>query len=340
MRLAVFADGTWNKIEPDGSGTNVVKLYRLALNDRAKGQIAFYDAGVGNSGFDKIRGGLFGMGLSKNITDCYRFLVQEWAKSPEPHEILLFGFSRGAYTVRSLAGLLGRVGLVKSEGDVDRAYDVYRLIKSQKKRDVEEREWFLADKVRTMPRIAMIGVWDTVGALGIPLSWVNDLLNLMPHKFHDTGLGKHIDAAYHAVSVDEERVSYAPTLWDPLPEGARQKLEQVYFPGVHSDVGGGYKDDRRLGDITLRWMTDRAVERGLLLDRNQQPPEIDQTHAYGKIHEPMKYLPIRRARRPIQAKSWIARYVEERRKAPRGAFDPYPYNPPNLRQSGAYRIVP
>src|SRR5437867_4719417 len=112
MRLVVFADGTWNKIERDGSGTNVVKLYRLALNDRAKGQITFYDAGVGNNGFDKIQGGLFGLGLSKNITDGYRFLVQEWAKSPGPHEIFLFGFSRGAYTVRSLAGLLGHIGLV------------------------------------------------------------------------------------------------------------------------------------------------------------------------------------------------------------------------------------
>jgi uncharacterized protein (DUF2235 family) len=339
MRLAVFADGTWNKIEPDGSGTNVVKLHELALNDRAKGQITFYDPGVGNGGFDKIRGGLFGMGLSQNITDGYRFLVQQWMHAPAPHQIYLFGFSRGAYTVRSLAGLLGRMGLVKSEADIDEAYGLYRLSKSRRRNDVKDRERFVAEKVRAMPRITMIGVWDTVGALGIPLGWLNDLLNPMPHKFHDTSLGAHIDAAYHAVSVDEERVAYAPTLWDPIPEGSAQILEQVYFPGVHSDVGGGYKDDRRLGDITLRWMTDRAVGRGLLLARNQMLPEIKPTHAYGTIHEPWKFLPVRRARRPIRAKSWIAQYVEERRKALRGEIEPYPYNPPNLRDSGMYRVV-
>lgn len=338
MRLAVFADGTWNKIDRDGSGTNVVKLYQLALNDRARGQMTFYDPGVGNSGFDKIRGGLFGLGLSKNITDGYRFLVQQWAQSPERHEIFLFGFSRGAYTVRSLAGLLGRIGVVKAEADIDEAYGLYRLIKSERKKDISDRERFIAEKVHAMPRITMIGVWDTVGALGIPLCWLNDLLNPMPHKFHDTGLGAHIDAAYHAVSIDEERVAYAPTLWDPVPEGSSQILEQVYFSGVHSDVGGGYKDDRRLGDITLRWMTDRAMGRGLLLDRDQVP-EVKPDYAYGTIHEPWKFLPVRRARRPIRAQSWIAQWVEERRKAPRGVIEPYPYSPPNLRDSGMYRIV-
>jgi uncharacterized protein (DUF2235 family) len=340
MRLVIFADGTWNKIERDGSGTNVVKLYRLALHDSANGQHTFYDAGVGNSGFDKIRGGLFGLGLSQNVIDCYKFLLRQWTASAGPHDIFLFGFSRGAYTVRSLAGLLGRIGLVKHEDQIKPAYEHYRLAMSKDKKHIDARERFVAAHVHARPRIKMIGVWDTVGALGIPVSWMNKLFNPVRENFHDTGLGAHIDAAYHAVSVDEERVAYAPTLWDPIPENSGQLLEQVYFPGVHSDVGGGYKDDSRLGEVTLRWMGDRAVARGLALKPESKLPDIDATHCHGLIHEPMKWLPIRRDRRKIPRQSSISQKLEDRRKAPRGAFVPHPYAPRNVLADGEYRFVP
>lgn len=232
MKLAVFADGTWNRVEKEGVGTNVVRLHHLAVNDPARGQRTFYDPGVGTNAWQRLQGGLFGVGISQNIKDGYSFLVEHWGADDNEtaHEVYLFGFSRGAYTVRSLGGLLGRIGLVRTLKDVDEAYDLYR------EGTPEQRAAFQSAKVLTKPRIRMIGVWDTVGALGIPLNWLNQL-NPYPHRFHDTTLGRRVEAAYHAVAVDERRVAYQPTLWDPLPAGSTQTLEQVFFPGVHSDVG-------------------------------------------------------------------------------------------------------
>lgn len=226
MKLAVFADGTWNRME-DGTGTNVVKLHEAAVNDRTRGQVTFYDEGVGVNAWEKLRGGLFGLGISQNIKDCYGFIVDEWHAAGEAgHELFLFGFSRGAYTVRSLAGLLGRIGLVRTRADIDEAYDFYRKATDEKSKPFIER--FQKAKVLCKPHIKMVGVWDTVGALGIPLNVLNRL-NPFPHRFHNTSLGPRVAAAFHAVALDERREAYIPTLWDPLPGGSTQVLEQVFF---------------------------------------------------------------------------------------------------------------
>lgn len=324
MKLAVFADGTWNRVEKEGVGTNVVRLHHLAVNDPARGQRTFYDPGVGTNAWQRLQGGLFGVGISQNIKDGYSFLVEHWGAdaSETAHEVYLFGFSRGAYTVRSLGGLLGRIGLVRTPKDVDEAYDLYR------EGTAEQRAAFQNAKVLTKPRIRMIGVWDTVGALGIPLNWLNQF-NPYPHRFHDTTLGRRVEAAYHAVAVDERRVAYEPTLWDPLPAGSTQTLEQVFFPGVHSDVGGGYEDDRRLGEITLEWMLRRAKRHGMLLSDDRLPQPCTVPHCYGLIHTPMKYLPIRRKPRDIQHGS-ISGTVRHRWEAPGQACNPYPYETSNL----------
>jgi uncharacterized protein (DUF2235 family) len=332
MKLAVFADGTWNRMEPDGWGTNVVKLHQLSVNDRARGQVAFYDPGVGSNPWEKLRGGLFGVGISQNILDGYEFLWNEWKSAAEDaHELYLFGFSRGAYTVRSLAGLLGRIGLVRDRADLREAYELYRRSRDPQYKTAIQQ--FIQTRVLVKPRIRMIGVWDTVGALGIPLNALNRL-NPFPHRFHDTSLGRRIGAAYHAVAIDERRVAYAPTLWDPLPPGSTQILEQVFFPGAHSDVGGGYKDDTRLGEITLEWMARRASAHGLLLD-HERIPRCRAEHCYGLIHFPMKYLPVRRAPRAI-ANGAISAVVRHRWQAPSGSFQPFPYDAVNLRRDGDY----
>jgi uncharacterized protein (DUF2235 family) len=332
MKLAVFADGTWNRAEDESRRTNVAKLHALAINDRARGQLTFYDEGVGVNMWEKIRGGLFGVGISQNIKDGYEFLVREWGGGGEAaHEVFLFGFSRGAYTVRSLAGLLGRIGLVKDPRRIDEAYDLYREAKSDKAKPAIAK--FQQEHVAVKPRIRMIGVWDTVGALGIPLNLLNRL-NPFPHKFHDTSLGQRVEAAYHAVAVDERRVAYVPSLWDPLPPGSTQILEQVFFPGAHSDVGGGYSDDRKLGDITLEWMARRAARHGLLLDESKIP-RCTVDHCYGKIHTPMRYVPVRRAAREIRH-GVISRVVRHRWEAPDGKCDPHPYQTLNLKRDGTY----
>lgn len=335
MKLAVFADGTWNKMREDGRSTNVAKLYQAALNDPARGQKTFYDPGVGVNMFEKIRGGLFGVGITENIKDCYRFLIENWQGSSDPraHEIFLFGFSRGAYTVRSLAGLLGRLGLVRDLRDVDQAYEYYRVPKEKLEKKKAEIEKFQAAKVATKPQIRMIGVWDTVGALGIPLSALNKLLNPFPHEFHDTTLGPRIEAAYHAVAIDERRVAYEPTLWERNPKGPPdQILEQVFFSGAHSDVGGGYDDDRKLADITLAWMARRAVARGLQLKEKVGP--VEKTFAFGRIHSPMKYVPVRRAARKVTNDAALCKAVQVRWEAKQGEIDPFPYEALNLDRKG------
>ena len=332
MNLAIFADGTWNRREPGGRGTNVVKLSNATVDDPAQGQEVFYDPGVGTNMWEKLGGGLFGVGISENIKQCYRFLVERWKSTDEAaHQLFLFGFSRGAYTVRSLGGLLGRIGLVNDVQHIDEAYDLYRKARPKQRNPAIDQ--FQKTHVVVKPLIRMIGVWDTVGALGIPLNALNKL-NPFPHEFHDTSLGPRVQAAYHAVAVDERRVAYVPTLWDPLPAGSTQILEQVFFSGVHSDVGGGYQDDCKLGDITLEWMARRAVSRGLLL-KQAEIPQCGIPNCYGQMHSPMKYIPIRREAREIR-NGRISRTVRHRWEAPERTCNPYPYETTNLKRDGEY----
>lgn len=338
MRIAIFADGTWNKMDAADRGTNVVKLCNATVNDRSRGQVTAYDAGVGSRWYNRIRGGAFGIGISQNIKDCYAALVKEWKGHDD--EIFLFGFSRGAYTVRSLAGLIGFVGIVREEGAIDQAYDFYRDMKKiapkteedRKKLDPKRKAEF--DRFRQAhvrdsdqrARIRMIGVWDTVGALGIPQSWLNEHLNPFPHEFHDTSLGGNVENAYHAVSIDEKRKAFRPTLWDPDP-----RVRQVCFAGVHSDVGGGYPDHRQLGDITLVWMAENAQRHGLLLD-SARLPRLTGEEPYGQQHESWTaaWRVVRRYDREWTGRLCLHRSVRQRFEAPSGKFKPHPYAPAKI----------
>jgi len=333
MRLVVFADGTWNKMDGE-KGTNVVKLCEACVDEQAQGQITFYDPGVGIHWYDRIRGGAFGVGISQNIKDGYDFIAKNW-KGPED-EIFLFGFSRGAYTARSLAGFLHFAGILPDDRKlIDQAYDFYRDARKIAPKTEEEKKNFDPKRkaefdafrqrhlLNAQARIKMIGVWDTVGALGIPQSWLNEHLNPFPHEFHDTSLGDNVDHAYHAVSIDEKRKSFQPTLWDPDPRAV-----QVFFAGVHSDVGGGYEDDRKLGDITLRWMADNAARHGLKL-KPEQLPALTGDEYCGRQHESWTaaWRLVRRYDRPVADKSTICGSVCRRLEELDKKFDPHPYTP-------------
>ena len=246
-RLAVFSDGTWRKWGP-GANTNVVKLYQT-LVEGGEEQLLRYDPGVGTN-FFKLTGGAFGVGISKNIRDLYTFIVRNQVPGCQ---LYLFGFSRGAFTVRSLCGMLGSVGIVPKtrEDAISEAFSVYK----SGSRDRMER---FAAEIRSSFEftIKVIGVWDTVGSLGVPQNLLNRL-NPFSHRFHDTHLGKDVELAFHAASVDENRTTFKPTLWTPrkgaTQNQAGQTVRQVWFAGVHSDVGGGYSE-HQLSDLTLRWM--------------------------------------------------------------------------------------
>ncbi|MGF1631507.1 MAG: DUF2235 domain-containing protein [Kiloniellaceae bacterium] len=261
-RFVVCFDGTWNTPDKGDHATNVVKLVRAVRSRDSDGtsQVVFYDKGVGSAGgSDTVIGGGFGRGLTANVIDGYRFLANNYAAGDE---IYIFGFSRGAYTARSLAGLIGLVGLlmpVHLGSGLDAVMGLYRL------HDVSREEKLarvakLDLGPRHVARIRCIGVWDTVGALGIPGDLGRTFLG-GKYYFHDVELGHCVDIALHAVAVDEKRSAFSPTLWvsdDGRPAGAEQKVEQVWFAGAHSNVGGSYPDCT-LSNVTFDWMVKRVT---------------------------------------------------------------------------------
>lgn len=288
-RLVVFSDGTWQTPDQRDGGepapTNVVKLWRAvkATDDAGVAQLAFYHDGVGARGSLRERwtGGAFGLGISQIIRQCYRFLIHSF----EPgDQIFLLGFSRGAYLARSTAGLIRNAGLLKREHEtrIDEAYELYRRRDEASHPTAPEAQAF-RDAYAHETRIRFIGVWDTVGALGIPVTplrfWTKPY-----YSFHDVKLSRWVDFAHQALAVDERRKPFSPTLWQAQPHAGAQVLEQAWFPGVHGDVGGGYRE-HALSDLALAWLADKARAAGLALSL----PPIEPDPA-GPIHDSMTFL--------------------------------------------------
>ena len=287
-RLVVCCDGTWNSADQQSNGkpcpTNVVKLaYRVAKHDGSTPQIVFYDQGVGTGNvLDRWSGGAFGEGIEDNIFDAYRFLV---ANYEDGDEIFLFGFSRGAFTARSVAGMIRKVGILKRTC-VDKyivAVNAYRdaNLHPNDTAAVDFRHNNSCGIDQDIP-IRFIGVWDTVGALGVPLRGLR-WLTRRKVQFHDTELSKIVETACHALAIDEHRAPFEPTLWLEKPK-PNQSVEQVWFPGVHSDIGGGYAETD-LSDISLQWMLDKAIAAGLALDESVLTGRPLSPKPNGRIHD-------------------------------------------------------
>lgn len=286
-RIVICCDGTWNWPDKTEDGqpcaTNVVKMANAICrsddsrntdshgNGKSIVQEVYYDAGVGSSGnsLKRLFDGATGTGMSKNIQQAYRYLVRVY----EPgDELYFFGFSRGAYTVRSLAGLIRNAGILRREF-ADKVEDAYALYRSgdpdTHPNGVAAQLFRRTHALADMTPIHCIGVWDTVGSLGNPLlfnkamsafSWFNRRNN-----FHDTQLSCSVKNAFHALAIEEKRAHFAAALWQQLPQNrACQRLEQVWFPGVHANVGGGYPCTG-LSDIALEWMAEKAAACGLAL---------------------------------------------------------------------------
>ncbi len=281
-RLVLLFDGTWNKPE---SHTNVERLRRLIAAQDAAGveQIVDYIAGVGVApGLNHLLGGAFGYGLSGNVMEGYRRLCEKWQPGDD---VYLFGFSRGAYTARSLGGLIRKCGLLKHSAGgrvaktaISEAYDFYRDTAIQP--DDPAAQDFRA-KHSVEIGIHFIGVWDTVGSLGIPdtASWFPFARS--SYQFHDTELSKIVRYAYQALALDEHRADFAPTVWTRNPDSVKpgetltsKKLEQIeveqrWFIGAHADVGGGNDHDGAgrkpdpLPELPLAWLQRKAMAAGL-----------------------------------------------------------------------------
>ncbi len=276
-RIVVCADGTWSKPEQEDQGkpssTNVVKIVTAIRPQDANGmtQVVYYHKGVGERGglWDHLTGGAFGAGISRNIEDIYLFLISNYVPGDE---LFLFGFSRGAYTARSVAGFIRNSGILKPEyiGMYQDAYELYRDRSDASHPRSERATNFRNQYAWPDFNIRFIGVWDTVGALGIPVTPLR-FWTKKRYEFHDVELSSHVDYAYQALAVDERRKPFLPAVWTRQPGAVQtQVLEQAWFPGTHCDVGGGTAHTG-LSDGALLWMCDRAAARGLYLDAAKLP---------------------------------------------------------------------
>lgn len=270
-RIAIFCDGTWNTPDEMDNGkpcqTNVVKMANALLPTSTNGvlQMLYYDAGIGSEGnkIKRVFDGATGTGISANILKAYRFIINNYETGDE---LFLFGFSRGAFTVRSLSGLIRNSGILKKENldQVQRAYAIYRSRHPlYQPREIESTLFRKTFAVENVTQIKFIGVWDTVGALGNPL-FLKGIVSKR-NQFHDTDLSTKISNAFHALSIDEKRKNFEAALWHQQPGSEDQVLEQVWFAGVHSDVGGGYVETG-LSDIALQWMLEKAQSCNLNFD--------------------------------------------------------------------------
>lgn len=269
-RLALFLDGTWNNVNDN---TNVWRLKSLCA--KSPEQTVYYSAGVGTQSGERISGGMFGIGINEEVISAYEWLVEHYETDAQ---LFIFGFSRGAFTARSLAGFISECGLLKpgSPVSIKQLYARYRkgtaksvraLGKVAESKLPTEDKW-IKEYSRAIP-IWFQGVWDTVGALGVPLPCVPKV-SRADFAFLETDLRINDTHAYQALAIDEHREAFAPTLWkkstpkngETFPARDLAYVEQRWFAGAHANVGGGYEDDL-LAQIPLEWMMNKAIAHGL-----------------------------------------------------------------------------
>ena len=286
-RLLCFFDGTWNKPDAKDEMTNVVRLFQ-AVPERAPDgtrQLPHYIAGIASDdsyGRFKFAAGAIGDGVAERAQAGYKFIVENYVPGDE---IYVFGFSRGAFTARSLAGIIARCGLLRADspisfaqlferykkGDTVRA--IHELIRDKATSelfDFEERA-LLRHAYYRRNLIRMVGVWDTVGSIGLPFGRFRNLSRRML-KFHNTNLSTTIEHSYQALAMDEYRAPYWAVLWTEFkPDVAdteeawrpdQRWIEQRWFPGAHANVGGGYRSDP-LPNRPLLWLQEKAATCGL-----------------------------------------------------------------------------
>lgn len=302
-RIVILCDGTWNRSD-SRTPTNVVKLAQaLAPRDLAGVvQVPIYIQGVGTGEgvtkfsrkLDALLGGAFGWGLLENIEEAYRHLVFLY----EPgDEIFIFGFSRGAYTARSLTGFIRSTGIVNRDA-LDRIPEAIRRYRTLDDPEhthpnsdashafraelsprvvtsTKEADWRRQHDLSEAPllRVAFLGVWDSVGALGVPahIPLLGELAKRR-YRFHDANLSSLVKSARHAVALDERRRSFEPTRWTNVaelnkeaPASDSEPYQELFFAGDHGSVGGG-GDISDLSNIALRWLIEGAQEAGLAFD--------------------------------------------------------------------------
>jgi uncharacterized protein (DUF2235 family) len=289
-RHALFLDGTWNTVTDN---TNVYRMKSLCAV--SADQDCYYSAGVGTQYGEKLTGGIWGWGLDAEVIQAYEWLVDNYSPNDR---IFIFGFSRGAFTARSLAGLVSKCGLLQPGAPLSlsqlferykRGAVPYTILHLQKMRDADlkmEDRWL---KKYSMPvPVWFQGVYDTVGALGVPFGNI-PLISRSNYGYLETDLRINDSRAFHAIAIDEHREAFAPTLWrktvtagaDTYPDRPLADVEQRWFVGAHADVGGGYPDGL-LAQVPLQWLMGKAKAHGLEF---RSMPTIDGEENKAGIHD-------------------------------------------------------
>lgn len=293
----VILDGTMSSLEP-GCETNAGRAYHLCREVGSPLSI-YYEPGLQWNSWRSAMDVMQGRGINRQIRRAYGYLASRYRPGDR---IFLMGYSRGAYAVRSLAGVIDTMGLLRSEEATERNIrDVYRHYESDPGSPCARS--FASAHCLSGVEIEMIGVWDTVKSLGFnaPVLW---RLSEKRHAFHSDHLSHNVKAGYHALALDETRVAYKPVLWTS-PEGFKGRVEQLWFSGTHGDVGGqlgGYEQARTLANIPLVWMLERAQMNGLPLPDGwaQRFTQDATAPMLGTFRGNGKWFITRRARKSLQ----------------------------------------
>ncbi|WP_339929548.1 DUF2235 domain-containing protein [uncultured Brevundimonas sp.] len=345
-RLVFCFDGTWNRLEAPFPTNVVITAESVDPLDGDHAQLIYYDEGVGTSFLQSLAGGVFGVGMVANLAQAYRFLIFNFSPGDE---IYVFGFSRGAYTARSFVGLLRNCGILR-RAEAARASEAIELYKSRRDSTHSDsdamRQWRLdftsqvvvsddelawrrarqpETDVEEVPllKITYLGVWDTVGSLGIPFRyrWWFDPANRR-HAFHDTRVTDFVNSARHAVALDERRRDFQPTLWESAdalnktvgvdPDDELAPYQQKWFPGTHGSVGGG-GPERGLSDQALDWVLSGARRRGLKLDSTST----------SRIYSlnPSHLVPVDNVPPGFSFMGWIMGLFPSDRRGPRALYE-------------------
>ncbi len=315
--VVLCSDGTGNK-GGYGADSNVFKLYKaIDIHSPARPQVTYYDNGVGTASNKYLRAitGAFGFGFHQNVRDLYEFLARNYR---EGDKVFLFGFSRGAATVRAFAGMIGVCGLLDArrhcwrgqEGFIDEARFQELIDEAMKAYRAHRAKPAVAEDFKRNYAhplsgnggadgkfaIELVGVWDTVSALGWPQDWsflVNWLFKgleyvsnlVFPHDFYNYQTGPFVNRVYHALAIDDERKTFHPKVWDESRPDRPVHIEQVWFAGVHSSVGGGYPR-AGLSNVALDWMMERAGEiSGLVFKADVRGAVREDANVFGKLYD-------------------------------------------------------
>lgn len=319
--IVLLSDGTGNSAAKPFK-TNVWRMYQAidivppAALDRPE-QIVFYDNGVGTENFKPLAllGSAIGIGVWTNVKDLYTYVCRNYRPGDQ---IYAFGFSRGAFTVRLLMGLIGKCGVVQPPDGtesgllhvVQMAYEAFRrdfLLRASRQRAMIYH-WFLREPRyrrdatdgsvsidipganQAWPDIAFVGVWDTVDAYGMPVDELKTAIDqwVWPLSFADRDLSPRILAARQALSLDDERPTFRPVLWNEIGKDGKplgsKRVQQIWFAGVHANVGGGYPDDG-LAYVALEWMMEEARQAGLRYVQGAQEEAANRADAHGEQYD-------------------------------------------------------